>query len=613
MLPPTNDNDYDHVPCSELLRDPKVSWTTATAQARAMSASSSTSSSADVMNLNNDGSPLTHASALHGPNQTTWRLADDKEHRKLATESQTIHVIRKSDIPADRRKDVAYYNPQVKEKYKDGEWVRRVRGTIGGDRINYTGLVTARTAAMEVVRTLYNSVLADQADIMAADIADYYLGTPLERPEYMRMSRKQVSPTIIAEYGYEDYFVDDMLYFQVNKGMYGLPQAGLLAQQALVAHLAEHEYTQSNIIPCLFRHATNGITFVLVVDDFGIKYTSVTGRDHLLATLRLKYKITVDMSNPTYLGMTVTHDKINQTITCSMPGYIDKVLTRFHEWAGTRTAKSPGVYAAPQYGAKVQYAVEDTSEPLSPADVTTLQEIVGSMLYYARAVDPTMLTITNTIASQMAVPTQAVKAQAVRLLQYAAAYPNNAIVYKKSKMHVILQVDASYLSRSHARSVAGGVAYYGDAANPTIENGMIHAISSIIDVVVSSAGEAEYGAAFIFAQHGVWLRNIAIAFGHAQPATPILCDNEFAIGLATDTIKQKKSKSIDMRFHWLRDRIRQGQFTITHLKGSLNLADFFTKTLSCAHHQEMMPRLVYTPPMSKAFRAFGWQRVTRKL
>jgi hypothetical protein len=133
-------------------------------------------------------------------------------------------------------------------------------------------------------------------------------------------------------------------------------------------------------------------------------------------------------------------------------------------------------------------------------------------------------------------------------------------------MHVILQVDASYLSRSKARSVAGGVAYFGDAAHPTRENGMIHAISSIIYVVFASAGEAEYGSAFIFAQHGVWLRTIAIAIalGHSQPPTPILCDNEFAIGLANDTIKQKKSKSIDMRFHWLRDRIRQGQFTITH-------------------------------------------------
>jgi hypothetical protein len=97
MTPPTNDNDYDHVPCAELLRDPKVSWTTATAQAQAMSASSST----DVMNLNDDGSPLTHASALKGPNQTVWRLADDKEHRKLVTESQTMHVIHKSAIPVD--------------------------------------------------------------------------------------------------------------------------------------------------------------------------------------------------------------------------------------------------------------------------------------------------------------------------------------------------------------------------------------------------------------------------------------------------------------------------------------------------------------------------------
>jgi hypothetical protein len=250
---------------------------------------------------------------------------------------------------------------------------------------------------------------------------------------------------------------------------------------------------------------------------------------------------------------------------------------------------------------------------LSAADTKTLQEIVGSILYYARAVDPTMLTTTNTIASLQATPTQAVRAQAVRLLQYAAAYPNNAIVYNKSKMHVILQVDASYLSRSNARSVAGGVAYFGDAANPTKENGMIHAISSIIDVVVSSAGEAEYGAAFLFAQQGVSLRTIATALGHIQPPTPILCDNEFAIGLATDSIKQKKSKSIDMRFHWLRDRIRQGQFTITHLAGKLNLADFFTKTLPCALHQELMPRLVHTPPHASVSHAHGqWHTVARR-
>jgi hypothetical protein len=147
--------------------------------------------------------------------------------------------------------------------------------------------------------------------------------------------------------------------------------------------------------------------------------------------------------------------------------------------------------------------------------------------------------------------------------------------------------------------------YLGDAENPTIENGMIHSMSSIIDVIVASAGEAEYGTAFIYAQHGVWFRQIATAMGHRQPATPILCDNKFAISLATDTIKQKRSKSIDMRFHWLRDRIRQGQFTITYIASALNLADFFTKSLPRVIHEAMIERLVTTPKIPNAFYTSG--------
>ena len=86
------------------------------------------------------------------------------------------------------------------------------------------------------------------------------------------------------------------------------------------------------------------------------------------------------MVNPTYLGMTIQHDKAKQTISCSMPGDIDKVLTRFRAWAGTKTAKSPGVYTVPQYGAKVQIAHVDETDPLDPSDIKTLQAIVGSML-----------------------------------------------------------------------------------------------------------------------------------------------------------------------------------------------------------------------------------------
>ena len=472
MTPPTNIDDYDRTPCAELHQDPNVEWISKEDIAVAYMANSS-------LNLNADGTPLTYSKALKGEDREAWLLEHDTEIRKLISGTHTMHPIHKQAITADRQRDITYFNPVCREKIKDGKIKRRVRGTIGGDRINYPGSVSARTASLEVVRTLLNSVLADDADFMTADITDYYLGTPLLRPEYVRIATKNLSATIMEEFGLDAYCVDEHVYFEVVKGMYGLPQAGLLAQERLVSHLAASDYIQSSVIPCLFRHPTNGVTFVLVVDDFGVKFTNPEGRDHFLDTLRALYQITVDAKGSQYLGMAIVHDKIRQTISISMPGYIARVLEQFKDWAGTRRASTPGVYHAPNYGAKVQHVTVDDTASLSDADKTTIQKITGSLLYYARAVDPTMLTACNTVASSQACPTERVKEQAMRLLQYARAFPDNSVVFHKSKMHFIIQSDASYLSRSKSRSVAGGIGYLGDADDLTTENGMVYAMNSI--------------------------------------------------------------------------------------------------------------------------------------
>jgi hypothetical protein len=159
-----------------------------------------------------------------------------------------------------------------------------------------------------------------------------------------------------------------------------------------------------------------------------------------------------------------------------------------------------------------------------------------------------------------------------------------------------IQSDASYLSRSGARSVAGGIFYMGNRDQPTGINGAINAISSIIPAVVASVAEAEYAALFINGQEGASLRDTLTALGYPQPATMILCDNKCAQGIATDTIKPKRTKSVDMKFHWIRDRIRQGQFLVMWRKGVDNLADFFTKPLPVHQHQRLMPFLVHVPP-----------------
>jgi hypothetical protein len=213
-----------------------------------------------------------------------------------------------------------------------------------------------------------------------------------------------------------------------------------------------------------------------------------------------------------------------------------------------------------------------------------------------------MLPAVTALASELAYCTSATILAARRLIAYSAAFPDNALRYDASDMVLVMQTDASYLSRRDSQSVAGAVAYLTNTGTPDRINGALWAMSSIIPVVVSSAAEAEYAALFMGSQQAVWLRVILEEMGYPQLPTTVFCDNSCAVGIVNDTCKLKRTKSVDMRFHWVRDRVRQGQLIVTWAKGSSNLADFFTKPLSAKDHLVTMPFLVVSaapPPKSK--------------
>ena len=144
--------------------------------------------------------------------------------------TNTIQFIRKRDVPRDRRKDVTYgsfvcsVRPEKKEK-------DRVRWVIGGDRINYPGEVATPTADMLVAKLLFNSVISTQgAKFMTMDLSNFYLMTPLKRPEYVRINIRDIPDEIVQEYKLtEKAEANGSVYVQANRGMYGLPQSGLLA------------------------------------------------------------------------------------------------------------------------------------------------------------------------------------------------------------------------------------------------------------------------------------------------------------------------------------------------------------------------------------------------
>jgi hypothetical protein len=202
-----------------------------------------------------------------------------------------------------------------------------------------------------------------------------------------------------------------------------------------------------------------------------------------------------------YSGILLKWDYNKRTCDISMPGYISKVLSKFQHDSPNHPQHTPSRYVTPVYGAKTQYATTDETPPLTAHQCLTIQKVTGSVLYYARAVDPTVLMPLNDIATEQTKATEKTQASTNQMLDYLATHPDATIRYHASDMVLHIHSDASYLSVSNARSRLGGMLFLGEKSpEQKILNGSILNVTAIIKNVVASAAESEVGACFYNAQ-----------------------------------------------------------------------------------------------------------------
>ena len=166
--------------------------------------------------------------------------------------TNTMRPIKFHDIPTDRRDDITYnrnvcaYRPEKENPY-------RFRLTVGGDRINYPNPTTAPTADLTTCKLLANSVVSTPgARFATIDLKDYYLGTPMDRPEYMRIRADEIPQKIFDQYNLQDYVHNGWVYFEINRRMYGLPKAGRIVHQQLVKFLVSHDFVPVGVTPGLW-------------------------------------------------------------------------------------------------------------------------------------------------------------------------------------------------------------------------------------------------------------------------------------------------------------------------------------------------------------------------
>jgi hypothetical protein len=232
--------------------------------------------------------------------------------------TNTIRFIRRSNIPKGRKVTYGSFVVDIKEHKEEQE---RTRLMVGGDQIEYPGNKSTRTAGLTTAKILINSVISTLgAKFLVIDTKKIYLSTPLGRFEYMVINLSSLPQETIDKYNLMEMAQDGKVYIEIHKGMYGLPQAGILANELLQRNLAKDGYRPTQHTHGLWKHDTRPISFSLVVDDFGVKYVGREHAEHLMACIKKNYEISSDWKGSAYCGLTLEWDYNNRTVDLSMPG-----------------------------------------------------------------------------------------------------------------------------------------------------------------------------------------------------------------------------------------------------------------------------------------------------
>ena len=159
-----------------------------------------------------------------------------------------------------------------------------------------------------------------------------------------------------------------------------------------------------------------------------MKYTSKEDINHLISTLKKDFTISEDWEGRLYYSITLTWDYIKRTLDISMPGYIQKALQRYKHVRSKRTQYSPYPATPRTYGAAAQDPTPDDDAPKATKDeVNYIQQVVGTILYYVRVVNITVLMALSTIASEQAKATKTTISNVKQMMDYLAWHPNATI------------------------------------------------------------------------------------------------------------------------------------------------------------------------------------------
>jgi hypothetical protein len=354
----------------------------------------------------------------------------DSPSAKHVAGTNTFFCINYHDIPVHKRREICH-TMVVCEVRPEKDDPNRTRVTIGGNRICYPGDVGTNISLLELFKILLNSVFSRKgAHFSSINLKNFYLDSPMPNPEYVCIKNSDILDEFIGKYNLTGQDRDKWIYFKICQGCYSLPQEGILANDLLRSHLEAKGFYEVASTPGLWRHKWWPIHFCLIVDDFGVEYVGLEHFNYLLGVLKKFHGVHYNMASNEFAGIDIEWDYTARHCRISMPGYIPMLLLKFKHPHPTKPQLSSYKCLPITYSSKSHITPDpDSLGLLDASHKCRVQEILGSLLYYARAVDNKLLVALSAISARQAKATITTEHTVDLLLDNVATYPSDGIVY----------------------------------------------------------------------------------------------------------------------------------------------------------------------------------------
>jgi len=311
---------------------------------------------------------------------------------------------------------------------------------------------------------------------------------------------------------------------------------------------------------------------LLYVDDVLIAAEHTETINGIRDALKNKWKWS-DIGTATYiLGLKLERHQPSRTISISQQGYIQRVLERF----GMQEAKT---CATPLYDA-IMRRQEDTIKEEKQRK-TLYQQIVGSLMWCAMSARPDIVFAVGYLSRFSSNPSEQHLKAAKRTLAYLKGTIDKVLTLGQlgNENSLIGYCDADYAGDMETRRSTTGYCF-------KLLGSTISWTSIRQSTVATSTCEAEYMALAEAAKEAIWLSRMLQELGFIKnnQSTQLYCDNQGALALAGNPAHHKRSKHIDIRYHYIREMMDNGHITIHHVGTNDQAADMLTKPLKDVKH-----------------------------